>query len=149
MHCTIFCWLYFHSWNKLYVHSHSEKFVMLDFPSAECLNGQSSDMQYRLLMHLPTFLIPIRSFLLNVFILKYLRSWLFCTHSCGKQLILYSIKQFISYGSSSTHSPSILRNKCIGNLQLIITCTILKWVWLFRGCHLRIICKVNHIICII
>ena len=91
------------------------KFIVFDFPSAECLNRQSLDMQYRLRMHLPTFLVPIRSFLLDVFILKYLRSWLICTHSCGEHFILYSLKPFMSCGSSSTQSASILRNKCIGN----------------------------------
>ena len=91
------------------------KFVMFDFPSAECLNKQLVAMQYGLQRHLPTFLVPISSFLLDVFILKYLRSWLFCIHSCGEHFILYSLKPFMSCGSSSMHSASILRNKCIGN----------------------------------
>ena len=91
------------------------KFIVFNFPSAEHLNGQLADMQYRLLRHLPTFLVPISSFLFDVFILKYLRSWLFWTHSCGEHLILYSLKPFMSCGSSSTHSASVLRNKCIGN----------------------------------
>ena len=95
------------------------KFIVFNFPSSECLNGQSLDMQYRLLMHLPTSLIPITSFLLDIFILKYLRSWLFCTHSCGEHLILYSLKSFMSCGSWSTHSTSILRNKCIGNCNTL------------------------------
>ena len=116
------------------------------------LNGQSSDMQYRLLMHLPTFLIPIRSFLFDVSswcLLKYLRSWLFCTHSCGEHLIWYSLKPFMSCGISSTHSASVLRNECIGNCNSLSLVLFWSESWLYRGCHLRVICKVNHINCII
>ena len=111
---TIFCLLCFCSWSIPYGHSHSESSSCL-IDSAECLNGQSEDMQYRLPRHLPTFLVPISSFLLNVFILKYCRSWLFCTHSCGEHLILYSLKPSMSCGCSSTHSASVLINKCIEN----------------------------------
>ena len=58
-------------------------------------------------------------------LLKYLRSWLFCTHSCGEHLILYSLKPSMSCGSSSTHSASILRNKCVGNCNSLLL--VLLW----------------------
>ena len=38
------------------------KFVMCDWPSAECLNGQSADMQYRLPRHLPISLSLLAPF---------------------------------------------------------------------------------------
>ena len=48
--------------------THILKVCHVQFTSAKCLNGQSADMQYQILMHLSTFLILIRSFLLDVFI---------------------------------------------------------------------------------
>ena len=69
-------------------------------------------------MYLPTFLVPMRSYLLDIFILKYLRSCLFCTHSCGEHLILYSLKPSMSCGRSFTYSAAVLTNKCIGNCNL-------------------------------
>ena len=96
--------------------TYSGSSMVFDWPSADwMLKWQLVDMQYRLPRHLPTFLVPLSSFLLDVFILKYRISWLFCTHSCGEHLIWYSLKPSMSCGSSSTHSASVLINKCIGN----------------------------------
>ena len=118
------------------------KFIMFDWPSTECLNGQSADMQYRLPRHLPTFPVPNSSFLLDVFILKCHRSWLFSTHSCCEHFILYSLKPSMSCGSSSTHSASLLTNKCIGNCNLSFVL-----LWGVLGCSEVVIleCSVRSI----
>ena len=76
-------------------------------------------------MHLPTFLVPIRSFLLKECILNYPRSWLFWTHSCGEYFILYSLNPSISCGRSTTHSAAVSTNKWVGNCNSLLL--VLYW----------------------
>ena len=99
--------------------------LVVFLPSAESLNGQSSEVQYRFLMHLPTFLVPIRSFLLDKCTLKFLRWRLIWTYSCGEHLILYRSNLSISCGRSSTHCAAVLANKGVGNCNSLLL--VLFW----------------------
>ena len=107
MHHAIFCLLCFHNWSIPYGCSHSECFIMFDWPSAECLNRTISRHAIQTYPGISQLSLSLLApFFSDVFILKYHRSWLFCTHSCGEHLILYSLKPPMSCGSSSTHSAS-------------------------------------------